>query len=475
MPEPQTWNNRRILLVDDQEQIHEDYRKILTPDDSHGQEVDQLASDFFGDDDSEPSAGNSNQVELPSFQLESAYQGQEALEMVKQALEAGIPYSLALVDVRMPPGWDGIETIDRILRVDKDIQIVICTAYADYVWEDIHDTFGARDNILFMRKPFDATEVQQLACTLTEKWNLARQARMKVEELETLADQRTRELQQSNEELQDAMTDLRRTQVQLIQSEKMASLGSMVAGVAHEINTPIGAVASMHSTLVTAIKRMNDILNDMCDESDPRLKKLEKTMKVIGDANRVISSGTERVTTIVKRLKSFARLDEAELKTVDIHQGLDDTLEIAHHELKYAVKVVREYGDVPEFACYPSKLNQVFLNLFMNSRQAIETTGTLTIRTRVENNQVVIEVADTGKGIKAENLKRIFDPGFTTKGVGVGTGLGLSIVFQIIEEHFGTIEASSEVGVGTTFTIRLPLDLEERIERKKRGGKPHSA
>jgi two-component system, NtrC family, sensor kinase len=466
VPELQTWDNRRILLVDDQEQIHEDYRKILAPDDSHGRELDDVASDFFGDEESASSPNELSRRELPGFSLTSAFQGQEALEMVKQSLEAGTPYSLALVDVRMPPGWDGIETIEHVLRVDSEIQIVICTAYADYVWEDIHDKFGASDNILFMRKPFDSTEVQQLACTLTEKWNLARQARMKVEELETIADQRTSELQKSNRELQNAMMDLKRTQGQLIQSEKMASLGSMVAGVAHEINTPIGAVASMHGTLVLAIDKLRAVLAEDCPEDDPRSKKLKKAMNVIGEANRVISSGTERVTTIVKRLKSFARLDEADLKTVDIHQGLDDTLEIAHHELKYNVDVIRNYGEVPEFSCYPSKLNQVFLNLFMNSRQAIGDKGTLTISTQSENGWAIIEIADTGKGIKPENLKRVFDPGFTTKGVGVGTGLGLSIVYQIIEEHMGQITVDSEIGVGTTFRIRLPLDLSQRLEQR---------
>ncbi|GBE29474.1 MAG TPA: hypothetical protein ENH10_07850 [Bacteroidetes bacterium] len=218
----------------------------------------------------------------------------------------------------MPPGWDGIETIDSIIQVDRDIQIVICTAYADYVWEDIHEKFGARDNILFMRKPFDSTEVQQLACTLSEKWNLARQARMKVDELEAIADKRTRELQTSNSELQDAMRDLRRTQVQLIQSEKMASLGSMITGVAHEINTPIGAVASMHGTRVLAMDKLRTILEEDCAEDDPRLKKLEKMMKVIGEANRVISSGTERVTTIVKRLDDLLSSDDGRWRIVPI-------------------------------------------------------------------------------------------------------------------------------------------------------------
>ena len=144
-----------------------------------------------------------------------------------------------------------------------------------------------------------------------------------------------------------------------------------------------------------------------------------------------------------------------------MHEGLEDTLTLVHHEIKHHIEVVKDYGEVPPLSVYPSRLNQVFLNLLNNARQAIKEKGTITIRTGVEDGQALIAFSDDGVGIEPEHLKKIFDPGFTTKGVGVGTGLGLSICYQIIQDHHGTIEAKSEPGTGTTFTIRLPLNLDE--------------
>lgn len=185
---------------------------------------------------------------------------------------------------------------------------------------------------------------------------------------------------------------------------------------------------------------------------------------MIEDANKVIDSGTDRVTNIVRRLRSFARLDEAELKTVDIHEGLEDTLVLVHHEIKHNIKVVRNYGEIPPIACYPGQLNQVFLNLLMNAKQAIKGTGEIEITTYQKNNKIHIAFRDNGVGIAREHLKKIFDPGFTTKGVGVGTGLGLSICYKIMQAHHGEILVESEVGKGSTFTVLIPMDLEEVLE-----------
>jgi len=256
-----------------------------------------------------------------------------------------------------------------------------------------------------------------------------------------------------------AQEELERTQAQLVQSEKMAALGMLVAGVAHEINTPVGAISSMHDTLMRATERLRSTL-DTTGSRDA-----DKLFKIIENGNRVIASGTERVTSIVRRLRSFARLDEAELKKVDIHEGLEDTLTIVHHELKHKAVVERNYGDIPPIACYPGRLNQVFLNLLMNAGQAIEDEGTITITTFQKENRVHIQIADTGIGIPKELLGRIFDPGVTTKGVGVGTGLGLSICYRIIrEDHHGEISVESEVGKGATFTVVFPMDLDTVLD-----------
>ncbi|MCG8606729.1 PAS domain S-box protein, partial [bacterium] len=265
------------------------------------------------------------------------------------------------------------------------------------------------------------------------------------------------------DELERTNRELRETQAQLVQSEKMASLGMLVAGIAHEINTPIGAVHSMHDTLKRAVGKLKATLRADFSQELEQNRGLSNPLRIIDEANKVIESGSERVTNIVRRLRSFARLDEAELKTVDIHEGLEDTIALFRHELKINVTLKKNYGDLPEIACFPGRLNQIFLNLLVNAKQAIEDQGVITITTFVKDRQVHIEFRDSGKGIPRENLKKIFDPGFTTKGAGVGTGLGLSIVYQIIQDHHATIHVDSEVGKGTTFSIALPMDLDRRL------------
>jgi len=278
------------------------------------------------------------------------------------------------------------------------------------------------------------------------------------------------EMKKVLDDLALANKTLRETQVQLVQSEKMASLGSLVAGIAHEINTPIGAVSSMHDTLFRTLEKLKGV----CESTLPRDRKQQPSLKfafkIIDDSNKVIRSGTERVINIVRRLKSFARLDEAELKTVDIHEGLEDTLILIHHEIKHNITVKKNYGDVPPISCFPGQLNQIFLNLFINSKQAIKDKGMITITTFTKDNKAYIAIKDDGVGIPKENLKKIFDPGFTTKGRGVGAGLGLSICYQIIQDHRGEIKVESELGKGTMFTIILPKDLENILENEKNRG-----
>lgn len=268
------------------------------------------------------------------------------------------------------------------------------------------------------------------------------------------------------EDLEQANRNLIDTQAKLVQSEKMASLGQLVAGIAHEINTPVGAINSMHNTLIRAVNKLKEALEKECPTEVREAGYIGKTLSIIEEANRVIQNGTERVTTIVRRLRSFARLDEADLKKVDIHEGLEDTLTLIHHEIKHNITVERNYGDLPPIACYPGRLNQVFLNLLNNARQAIKGKGIIGIKTYARDKKIYIEISDTGDGIPAEHLARVFDPGFTTKGVKIGTGLGLSICFQIIEDHKGEIFADSTVGKGTKFTIILPMNLDELVGNK---------
>ena len=239
--------------------------------------------------------------------------------------------------------------------------------------------------------------------------------------------------------------EMREAQTQLIQSEKMASLGMLVAGIAHEINTPIGSINSNNDILVRAVGKMRDFLHcAQCPSEVANHPDVVKIMGILEEINRNNRMACDRIITIIRNLKNFARLDEAERKKADIHEGLDSTLTLVQHQLKNRIQVIKEYGTLPE-------------NLFVNAAQAMPDQGTLSIRTFRQGEDVKIVISDTGIGIPREHLSRIFDPGFTTKGVGVGTGLGLSICLKIIQDHHGRIDVKSEVSKGTAFTLTLPI------------------
>ncbi len=270
--------------------------------------------------------------------------------------------------------------------------------------------------------------------------------------------QRAQDLNEKNTQLQQTLAELRDMQQQLIMQEKMASLGTLVAGVAHEVNNPIGAVNSASDVLSRGIDIIqNTVAAGKALEDIKENAKFHRTLEMLRVNSAVIATAAQRITKIVRSLKDFARLDEAEFKEADIHKGLDSTLTFVGHELKDKVQVIRDYGDIPLTTCYPHLLNQVFMNLLLNALQAIVDKGTIRIETSADGRNVYIRVSDNGKGILPEHLARIFDPGFTTKGMGIGSGLGLSICYSIMQKHKGTIDVESQVGKGTTFTLKLPI------------------
>ena len=246
----------------------------------------------------------------------------------------------------------------------------------------------------------------------------------------------------------------RHIETQLVQSEKMAALGNLVAGIAHEINTPVGAIRSSRDTLNRALDKLMESLQSQASYQENR--GLNNALKVIEDASRVIETGSDRVARIVRSLRSFARLDEGEMMEADIHEGLEDTLMLINHDLENRVDVTRNFGDVPSIICYPSRLNQVFLNILVNAVQAIEDTGEITISTFQKGDQVHVAIKDNGVGISDEALEKVFEPGFTTRGGRIGMGLGLSICYQIVQDHAGEIQVESKIGEGSTFTVILP-------------------
>ncbi|MBI4715341.1 MAG: HAMP domain-containing protein [Nitrospirae bacterium] len=278
-------------------------------------------------------------------------------------------------------------------------------------------------------------------------------------------------------ELEAANRALKEAHGQLLQREKLASVGQLAAGVAHEINNPLGFINSNLATLDGYVRDMARMLQQYrsLEQTAERSadESLKNSMKEIGslkeeidmtfllsDVRQLIQEsrdGVDRVKKIVLDLKEFSHVDQAEWEESDLHRGLDSTLNIAWNELKYRVRVIKEYGDLPRVPCYPQQVNQVFMNILINAAQAIPEKGTIRIRTYVDSLQAVVEIQDNGAGIPEEIRKKIFDPFFTTKPVGKGTGLGLSIAYGIIQRHQGRIEVESRPGEGTTFRIFLPI------------------
>jgi signal transduction histidine kinase len=286
-------------------------------------------------------------------------------------------------------------------------------------------------------------------------------------------DQRRRieELARLNHDLSESTRMLDEAQAHLLQSEKLASIGQLAAGVAHEINNPVGYVNSNLTSMRDYVGRLFGLI-DAYEAAEPALARPEALAEVrrhkeaagldflrqdLRDLLDECEEGLTRVKRIVQDLKDFAHADDGEWEQADLHKGLDSTLNIVHNELKYKAEVVKEYGELPAVECIPSQLNQVFMNLLVNAAHAIPERGTITVRTGARGERVWVEVADTGVGIDPEHLGRLFDPFFTTKPVGEGTGLGLALAYGIVHRHGGRIGVDSQPGAGTTFRVTLPV------------------
>ena len=271
-------------------------------------------------------------------------------------------------------------------------------------------------------------------------------------------------LQGKVSELEKANNEIRDTQAKLVHTAKMASLGQLVAGVAHELNNPIGFIFSNMVHLRDYSERLINLVK-VAENSPKKLaaKKEEAEFDyIVDDMPKLIKScedGARRTRDIVLGLRNFSRLGEAKQKEVDIHEGIENTLKLLSGELKSRIKVIKKFGKLPKVKCFPSQLNQVFMNILTNGAQAIEGSGEITISTTSRKDMVDISIRDTGRGMPEEVVSKIFDPFFTTKSLGKGTGLGMSITYGIIETHQGKISVQSEVGKGTEFTISLPVSI----------------
>jgi len=433
----------RILVIDDNSAIHADFKKILSPASASKKDLDDLEANFFGE--AMTSEGSI------SFELDSAFQGRDGYEMVEQSIATGRPYAMVFMDVRMPPGWDGIETTAKIWKIDPDLQTVICTAYADYSWDQMTAKLGISDRLVILKKPFDNVEVVQLAHALTEKWSLRQQVGMRMEELEKTVAARTGELQKANHELRTEIAEHARTEAALRQSQKMDALGQLASGIAHNFNNLLTVIRGNAQCLVAEEQQTPTVLDALqqIDEAAVRAAKLTSQMLMFGRKKRMERHHLALGQTLTKFGQMLSQL-----------LGEHIALEIKCDDTSLAV-----YAD-------PVMIEQVVLNLAVNARDAMPEGGRLTIHTdKLEitpedvrlnprarpGTFARISVSDTGCGISPETMSHLFEPFFTTKEQGTGTGLGLATVYGIVKQHEGWIEVETQPGQGTCFRVLLPL------------------
>ncbi len=370
-------------------------------------------------------------LEDDGHSLRSASNGEVGLKEFSQG-----SFDMVMLDIKL--GKDnGIDILRHIVKNNSEMLVIMMTGHGSVALASEAFKCGAYD---FLEKPLRLTQVRAAIRNVSQHITYQNQK----EEEARVAKQKICEMEQ-----------------QLLLSDKMASLGNLVAGVAHEVNNPIGALASASNTMQRCMEKIEQKVatnNEACQESFH--ENFGRFFKLLQDNNRVVSTACERVTAIVQNLKDFSRLDESERQKVDIHQGLESTLLLMKHHIKNRISVTSSYESTSEILCFPRELNQVFMNILINASQAIDNKGEIDIRTRSDDRNIFISISDSGSGIPNENIKHLFEPGFTTKGVGVGTGLGLSICYAIIKKHDGFMWVESEVGKGTTFNISLPLIVE---------------
>ncbi|HYE16769.1 MAG TPA: ATP-binding protein [Pyrinomonadaceae bacterium] len=372
------------------------------------------------------------------------------------ALLARREFALVLTDVLMP-GLGGVELLRRVITQHPDTAVIMVSGIdrTQRVLDAVR--IGASDYLL---KPVDLHVLELSVERALERRALLRDARRYKQDLE-----------RRNSELARRKAELERLQAQIVHSEKMASLGQLAAGVAHELNNPAGFIYGNMDFLAEGVEAVERLLAlyDASDLPEPlgasvaELKREIDYEATLSDLRSIINDcrdGADRIRSVVQNLRTFSRLDEAEFKKVDIHEGIDSSVRLlSRYYSGGAIRLRREYGELPLVDCYAGQLNQVWMNLLANAAQAVEARGggEVVIQTYMEKGTVHVAVTDTGCGIAAEHLRKIFDPFFTTKPVGEGTGLGLSVTYSIVERHGGFIRVRSRVGEGTTFVVGLPV------------------
>ena len=562
--------NRRILIIDDNRAIHDDFRKIFSSTESHSS-LDSTETFLFG--------SVLNKKEESPFLVDSAYQGQEGVVAVKKALEEGRPYAMAFVDIRMPPGWDGVETTQKLWEVDPDVEIVICTAYSDYSWKELFEAIGGDDRMVILKKPFETVEALQLAHNLTEKWRLRQQSKQQIEDLEKIVSERTRDLRQANDELQIEISEHQKTETELrgktafleaqlnstidgilvvdnqgrklLQNQQMTRLWKIPQEIAddpneerqlawvttmvrnpepfaqrvaylnanpgetshEEIEMKDGTFFDRYSTSVrgkdgtlygriwlfrdiTERKKMEAHLfqtqkweitgqlaggvahefNNILAATILNLDLLQMERQLPAEAQpamREMEALAKRASNLTRQLLLFSRRQAMQSVRLEINTALTNLGKMLERVLGEQITFVWLPSSSELWVdADPTMLDQVVMNLCLNAKDALPNGGTLTLQTSLQefNAERVklhpesrpgqfacLRITDTGIGMEPDVLKHLFEPFFTTKEIGLGTGLGLASSQGIVSQHKGWINVESVPGQGTSFRIYLPL------------------
>jgi len=437
---------------------------------------------------------------MPRFEMNVACGEADGIAQLQSASNAGLPYAVAFIDTCLSATRSGIHIAERLWQVDPRLQVVLCTSNAEASLDDT-DTLTSRngwDRLLILKKPFSGIEARQLACVLSAKWSALERDGRHDDRLEKAVQERTGMLVAANAALRAEIDERKRVESQIVLSQKLASIGQLAAGVAHEINNPIGYVFSNFNTLGGYLDGLFEVLaayeavpgSGAGVDAAVRLREVKERadMAFLRDDVPALmqesKEGIERVRRIVQSLKDFSRVDDAPTwQFASLHEGIDAILSLIGNEIRVQADVVKRYANLPHVECVASEINQVVMNLVVNAAQAMGSRrGTIVVSTGHSDDTVWLEVDDNGSGIAPDVLPRIFDPFFTTKPVGQGCGLGLAQSYGIVQKHGGRIDVYSELGRGTTFRVSLPLrqpapdaagPAQEGVDAMLSDGRPH--